>query len=40
VKLRCEVPAQLAADKVLPYTIKDLPAADDEEFEEEEGNGH
>jgi hypothetical protein len=35
VKLQCEVPAQLAADKVLPYTIKELSAVDEEEEEEE-----
>jgi len=39
VKLHCEVPAQPAANKELPYTIKEIPAVDDEEFQEE-GNGH
>jgi hypothetical protein len=33
VELHCEVPAQLAADKVLPYTIKELFAVDEEEEE-------
>jgi hypothetical protein len=39
VKLRSAVPAQQAANKELPYTIRELPTIDDEEFEEE-GNGH
>jgi hypothetical protein len=39
VKLHSAVPAQQAANKELPYTIKELPTIDDEEFEEE-GNGH
>ena len=39
VKLHCEISAQLAANKELPYTIKELPAVNDEEFEEEV-NGH
>ncbi|MFL6522370.1 MAG: hypothetical protein ACJ71B_02705 [Nitrososphaera sp.] len=32
-EVQSEVPAQLAANKELAYTIKELPAVDNEEFE-------